>query len=76
MGGLIDAVVDTEGNSRKPEKKRIRNAKLNMNTTVMELMDFDSMMGRKWQLGLAFSLSVQRERETEVWSTDLNAHGN
>lgn len=54
--GLIDEVVDTEGNSRKPEKKRIKNAKLNMNTMVKELMDFNGMVSRKWRLG-SLSLS-------------------
>lgn len=33
-------VVDTDGNSRKPEKKRMKNANPNMNTIVTELMDF------------------------------------
>ena len=42
LTGLM--VVETDGNSRKPEKKRRKNAKPNMNTMVMELIDFKSMI--------------------------------
>lgn len=71
-----------EGNSRKPEKKRIKKAKLNIKTTVKVLMDFNGMVGRKWQLGLSLSLfsflslsTLEREKTERKRSMDL-MHGN
>lgn len=44
--------MDTDGNSRKPEKKRIKKVKNNMSVMVKVLRGFNCMVGEK-QLSLS-----------------------
>lgn len=64
--------VDAGGNSRKPAKKRMKNAKASMKTTATVLRGFKSMVGRKWRSPAGFSLRGERKKrgilETSSWS--------
>lgn len=50
--------MDTEGNSRKLQRKRMRNAPPNMKAMLKELKGFNGMV-----LSLALSLHCEEERE-------------
>lgn len=58
--------VDMDGNSRKPEKKRIMTVRSSISVIVQVLRGFNCMIKQNFQLGLT-SLSLWRERE-EYWS--------
>lgn len=66
-GEVIEVVMD--GNSRKPEKKRIMIVKNSISVIVQVLRGFNCMMKQNFQLGLS-SLSLRRERG-DFWSFDL-----
>lgn len=62
VGGTME--VNAGGNSRKPEKKRMKNAKASMKTTATALKGFKSMVGRKWRSPVG-SLSPEREKKRD-----------
>jgi hypothetical protein len=67
--------LDTDGNSRKPEKKRSKSVKPNMTATVKVLRGFNGMVGADLVVCvLSFSLFWRESREIERFSqesTDL-----
>lgn len=58
VGGARE--VDAGGNSRKPVKKMMKNAKASMNTTATVLKGFKSMVVRQWRSPADFSLRRER----------------
>jgi hypothetical protein len=66
--------LDTDGNSRKPEKKKSKSVKPNMTATVKGLRGFNGMVGADLAVWVSLFLSLLKREQRdnrEIQSTDL-----